>query len=247
MYKTLFISFVTLLFIFSCKEQNMPDAGTIINKSIEVAGGDLIKNSVIEFDFRDKHYKAIRDNGKFQYERVFKDSIGIIKDILNNKGFQRFVNETSFAVSDGKETAYTASVNSVHYFSILPFGLHSKAVNKTYLGKVSLKGNDYYKIKITFNQEGGGEDFEDVFIYWINMETYKVDYLAYSYNEKDGLGLRFREAYNERIVNGIRFVDYNNYKPASEKSKLVDLDRLFEIGKLDLLSKIELENVTVAF
>ena len=225
----------------------MPDASIIINKSIEVAGGDLIKNSLIEFDFRDKHYKAIRDNGKFQYERVFKDSIGIIKDVLNNKGFQRFVNETSFAVSDGKETAYTASVNSVHYFSILPFGLHSKAVNKTYLGKVSLKGNDYYKIKITFNQEGGGEDFEDVFIYWINMETYKVDYLAYSYNEKDGLGLRFREAYNERIVNGIRFVDYNNYKPASEKSKLVDLDRLFEIGKLDLLSKIELENVTVAF
>ena len=36
---------------------------------------------------------------------------------------------------------------------------------------------------------------------------------TYSYIESDGIGLRFREAFNERYINGIRFVDYNNYKP----------------------------------
>ena len=247
MYKTLFISFITLLLVLSCKQQSTIDVNAIVNKSIEVSGGDLIKSSIIDFDFRDKHYKAIRNNGKFQYERTFIDSIGIIKDVLSNKGFQRFINETPFEVSIGKETAYTASVNSVHYFSILPYGLNAAAVNKKYLGEVSLKDKSYHKIKITFNEEGGGEDFDDVFIYWIDNETYKVDYLAYSYNENDGLGLRFREAYNERYINGFRFVDYNNYKPKNKNVRLENLDTLFEKGHLELLSKIALENIIVSF
>jgi hypothetical protein len=247
MYKTLFILFITASLVFSCKEQSKPDAITIVNKSIEVSGGDLFKHSTIDFDFRDKHYKATRNKEKFQYERTFKDSLDGIKDVLNNKGFQRFINETPFEVSKGKEIAYTASVNSVHYFSVLPYGLNGSAVNKKDLGEVSLKDKSYHKIKITFNEEGGGEDFDDVFIYWIDNETYKVDYLAYSYNENDGLGLRFREAYNERYINGIRFVDYNNYKPKNKNVGLENLDTLFEKGHLELLSKIALENIIVSF
>lgn len=229
---------------YSCKKE-LKDADVIVRKSIEVSGGDLIKNSSIEFNFRDKLYKAIRNNGKFQYERIFKDSMGIIKDVLNNKGFKRYINELSFEVSDSKETAYSASVNSVHYFSVLPFGLDGKAVNKTYIGRSKLKGNDYYKIKVTFNEDGGGEDFEDIFIYWINTKTFKAEYLAYSYNEDDGLGLRFREAYNEHYIEGIRFVDYNNYKPKNENTPLENLDNLFETDSLSFLSKIELKNMLV--
>lgn len=229
---------------YSCKKE-LKDADVIVRKSIEVSGGDLIKNSSIEFNFRDKLYKAIRNNGKFQYERIFRDSSGVIKDVLNNKGFNRFINELPFVISDGKETAYSSSVNSVHYFSVLPYGLDGKAVNKAYLGESKIKGKEYYKIKITFNEDGGGEDFEDVFIYWINTKTIKVDYLAYSYNEDDGIGLRFREAYNERYIEGIRFVDYNNYKPISEDTPLENLDDLFEADALTLLSKIELKNIIV--
>ena len=82
-------------------------------------------------------------------------------------------------------------------------------------------------------------------MYWVNTVTSKVDYLAYSYNEDDGKGLRFREAYNERYVKGIRFVDYNNYKPKDNTSKLEELDKQFIDNKLELLSKIELKEVTV--
>ena len=60
--------------------------------------------------------------------------------------------------------SYSASVNSVHYFAVLPYGLDGKAVNKTYVNKVDIKGKSYHKIKVTFNEEGGGEDFEDVFM-----------------------------------------------------------------------------------
>ena len=168
-----------------------------------------------------------------------------VKDILNNKGFQRFINELPFVVTDVKETAYSASVNSVHYFSVLPYGLDNRAVKRAFLGTSKLKEKEYYKIKVTFKEDGGGEDFEDVFIYWINTKTFKADYLAYSYNEADGLGLRFREAYNERYIGGIRFVDYNNYKPENENTSLENLDNLYEANALILLSKIELKNILV--
>ena len=98
---------------------------------------------------------------------------------------------------------------------------------------------------MTFNEKGGGEDFEDVFIYWINTDNFKADYIAYSYAEDDGLGLRFREAYNERFVNGIRFVDYNNYKPKDDEVQLVNLDNLFQKNELELLSVVKLKNITV--
>ncbi len=232
---------------FSCKNQEtVLDAKSVVNKAIEVAGGDKFKVSTISFDFRDKHYVGVRNNGIFQYERHFKDSLTLIKDVLSNDGFQRYKDEIAFAVADSMAPRYSRSVNSVHYFSVLPFGLNDVAVNKTYLNEVMIKGKDYYKIKVDFNQEGGGDDFEDVFVYWISKSDFKVEYIAYSYmdNEVD-LGLRFREAFNERYINGIRFVDYNNYMPEKGVKDLLGLDLLFEANKLKLLSKIENENVKV--
>lgn len=241
------IVLISLFFFLNCKKEKFqPEtAQSIIDKSILVSGGEKFENSTIVFDFRDKHYLAKRDNGSFQLERHFKDSLLNIKDILNNKGFKRFINESEVEVIDSMVPRYSASVNSVHYFSVLPYGLNAKAVNKTYLEKVKIKGKTYYKVKVTFSEEGGGEDFEDVFVYWFNSETYKVDYIAYSYNENEDLGMRFREAYNERFVNGIRFVDYNNYKPKNKKTSLLDLDKSFENNELELLSKIELKNIEV--
>lgn len=241
-----------VVLVISCDRKTKLDANDIINKSIEVSGGEFIKKSTINFDFRDRHYRAIREKGKFILERSFTDrsnqyydTITQITDAITNKGYKRFVNTFSMAVLDSMAAKYSASINSVHYFSLLPYGLNGEAVNKTYLDDVKMKGNIYHKIKITFNEEGGGEDFEDEFIYWINVKTFKTDYIAYSYNESDGLGLRFREAYNERYIKGIRFVDYNNFKPKENTVLLEKLDELFEQGELQLLSKIELENVSV--
>jgi hypothetical protein len=141
---------------------------------------------------------------------------------------------------------YSASVNSVHYFSLLPYSLNDPAVNKTYIGKTTINNLEYYKVKVTFDQEGGGQDYKDIFVYWINSESFKTDYLAYSYLELSGeIGLRFREAFNERYLEGIRFVDYKNYKPKNEGVLLKDLDIFLENNELKLLSKIELENIVV--
>lgn len=217
----------------------------IVNKAIEVSGGEKFLDIEINFDFRDKQYTSIRNHEIYQYERTFKDSVSVIHDILNNAGFKRFIDNKEVVVADSIAVKYEASVNSVLYFALLPYGLNDAAVIKKYLGEVSIKGKKYQKIKVTFQEVGGGEDFEDVFLYWINKENYTVDYLAYSYQEDSGIGIRFREAYNVRTVNGLRFVDYNNFKPKTESLNLLDTDKAFENSELKLLSKIELKNISV--
>lgn len=232
--------------LYACEKgaNIMPDAHSIINKALENTGARHIDSSDISFVFRDKAYRAVRNQGIYQLERYFQDSSYLIKDVLSNSGFERFKDHQLVSLPDSMKLKYSNAINSVHYFSILPYGLQAPAVNKKDLGLVKIKGQDYHKIQVTFNKTDGGTDFEDVFLYWISAVDYKMDYLAYEFHVNGG-GLRFREAYNERYINGIRFVDYNNYKPKEATAHLEDLDSLFQKDALKLLSKIDLEQIQV--
>ncbi|MGC6430291.1 MAG: DUF6503 family protein [Jejuia sp.] len=236
---------IILLCIFSCKES--PKALTaqeIIDNTIEVHCGGNCENATMIFAFRGKSYKSIKNKGLYHYERIQRKGDTLIRDILSNNGFQRFINDSLFEIPNAIATKYANSVNSVHYFAQLPYGLNAAAVKKVLFGESEIKGKLYYKIGVSFNEEGGGTDFEDKFVYWISKDDFSMDYLAYSYAVNGG-GIRFREAYNKRIVNGITFLDYNNYKPDSLNIDLTDLDDLFIAKKLKLISKIELDNVQV--
>ena len=235
---------ITLVLFYCVNSKNENPADGIIDKAIEVSGGDIFSNSIIDFDFRNRHYKAFRNNGLFEFEREFQDTLGTFKDVLSNSGYERFLNNEPYQVHDTMSVKYARSINSVHYFSILPYGLNDESVNKTYLEKVTIKDQEYHKIKVTFSENGGGEDYDDVFLYYINTNSSKLDYFSYLYYV-DGGGIRFREAYNERYVKGLRFVDYKNFKPEQEDADLNILDSLYQIEELKLLSKIELENISV--
>lgn len=253
-----------LIFLFSCDsgssnnsatiqapstEEDIPSeniAQSVISSAIQKSGLGLLKDAIAEFDFRDKHYTYQKKGGAYQYQRIFSDKEGNnITDILSNNGFARITNGDTTTLEDKKSKAYANSVNSVIYFAFLPFSLNDEAVNSTYLGKVTVKNETYHKVKVTFNQESGGDDFDDVFIYWFNTDTYYIDYLAYEYHTGEG-GMRFREAFNSRTINGVLIQDYNNYKPKEKGTvNIVDIDKAFEEDKLTLLSKIELDNVVV--
>nr|WP_042245677.1 DUF6503 family protein [Jejuia pallidilutea] len=219
-------------------------AQDIIDKAITVHCNGNCEKSTVTFKFRDKIYKSIKADGLYQCERKFSDSINKIKDVLSNTGFKRYINDSLVKLPDTLATTYANSVNSVHYFAQLPYGLNAPAAKKELLGETTIKGKMYYEIGVTFREEGGGSDYEDTFVYWINKADFSLDYLAYSFAENGG-GIRFREAYNKRIINNITFLDYNNYKPETKDVDLKDLDTLFEAGKLQFVSKIETEDVKV--
>jgi uncharacterized protein YajQ (UPF0234 family) len=239
------LSLLMLFSIISCNEkQSQLTADEIVDQAIINACHGNCGQVAIEFDFRGRHYVSYKDNGNFQYERITTDSVGIIRDVLHNKGFNRYINDTLVQLPDSMKVKYANSVNGVHYFAQLPYGLQDPAVQKKLIGTSVIRGNPYYKIEVTFDQEAGGKDHEDVFVYWIHQKSFHVDYFSYRYYTDEG-GIRFREAYNPREIEGIRFVDYNNYKIGDLTFPLKQLDSLFEKGELELLSKIETENVRV--
>nr|MBI1231499.1 hypothetical protein [Cytophagales bacterium] len=238
--------YLSLFALLSLACESKTEAEKIIDKAIAAHGGKAYERAKISFDFRNISYEIFKSPSSFEYSREFSDSTGLVRDVLNNAGFQRTVNGNPVTLPEDRVKAFSNSVNSVAYFAFLPYGLNDPAVSKTLVGDATLEGKDYHLIKVTFAEEGGGEDFDDEFLYWINKETYRIDYIAYTYHT-DGGGVRLRKAINTHEVEGLVFQDYENYKPADKKTPLENMEGLFKAGELELLSEILLEDIRVEF
>ena len=168
----------SLLFLgVSCASRT--EAEKIIDSAIAAYGGDLYEKTAITFEFRGTSYSIFKSPTAFEYSREFTDSTGQVVDILNNEGFTRKVNGMGIdTLTEERIGAFSRSVNSVAYFAFLPYGLNDEAAIKTYLGQTTIKGKDYHQVKVTFQAEGGGEHFEDEFLYWFGVEDFLMDYLA---------------------------------------------------------------------
>jgi len=170
---------------------------------------------------------------------------------------------------------YSNSLNSVMYFLQLPKPLLDDAVHSELLGEIKIEEATYWTIKVYFSEEGGGQDYQDEYRYWINQDTYEIDYLAYNYNAEgggedyqdeyrywinqdsheidylaynynaEGGGIRFRKAINKKRVKGILFQDYQNFRPSNKFEPLDNLPLIYEEGLLSQISLIENKNITV--
>lgn len=235
-------SSVLLLFLYSCGDQK---AQRVVDDAIDAHGGSAYESFLLEFDFRGTRYSAARQGGLFRYTREFTDSTGTIRDVLDNEGFTRYRNGAPVSLSAERRGAFMRSVNAVIYFTLLPFGLNDDAVIKEWIEETSLEGQPYDLIRVTFKSSGGGDDHQDVFLYWFHKEKHTMDYLAYSY-ETDGGGLRFRKAVNPQKKEGILLQEYINYKPENESVPIEDLQQMFLSGSLEKLSEIRMDNVSVS-
>lgn len=234
---------VLLFFLVGCTTGPSPQE--IINASIQAHGLDQLNGKRLAFDFRDKHYELERSTHEYVYTRSFQDSLGHVEDrLVNSHLFTRAVDGKEIEIADEWKSKYANSVNSVLYFTQLPFMLNDPAVLRSYQGLVEIKGKQYHQLEIRFQEQDGGVDFEDVFLYWFADESSTMDYLAYSYIT-DGGGVRFREAINRRSIDGVIFQDYINYKPKEKHTSLDSMLELFKSGQLVELSRIENKNITL--
>ncbi|TCL01008.1 hypothetical protein EV198_3026 [Roseivirga ehrenbergii] len=225
------------------KAESKSKVQEIVDEAIAFHGMEGLNDAEFSLTFRNIDYTYTNHKGIFEYTRTQIDSIGqTVFDVMNNNGLVRLTNGDTTDLTEENRAAYTRSVNSVIYFFRLPFGLNDAAVNKTYVGEKEMKGKTYYEVKVTFAQEGGGEDFDDVFLYWFDKEDYSMDYLAYLYHT-DGGGMRFREAINARRVNGVLIQDYVNLKPEDERMDIMNIAELYNAGELEVLSEIINEDV----
>lgn len=220
----------------------LTEAEQLINKAIEAHGGDLYKKADYSFVFRQKQYRFTNNDENYTYSVEFTDENNLItKDKLTNETFTRTSNGALATLSKEDQDKYSAALNSVIYFTLLPYKLNDASVFKKYIEQTTIKGVSYAVIQVTFSEDGGGEDHEDVYHYWINETTNKIDYLAYNYHVNGG-GARFRTAFNSRVIDGITFQDYINWE-APYEIPLKDIPALYEKGELREVSRIETSQI----
>ena len=65
-----------------------------------------------------------------------------LKNIFFNELYH-YVNANKIIVPDSTATKYANSVNSVHYFVQLPYGLNDPAVKKELVGNAEIDGEKY--------------------------------------------------------------------------------------------------------
>lgn len=236
------MAFFSFLDNVNAQEDNR--AQKIINKAIEAHGGDAYQNVAVAFNFRDKAYTIKLDGGNFEYSRSYTDGKGLIHDVLNNDGFTRTIDGKPITLSEKDKSKYSNSLNSVCYFTLLPNGLNDPAVKKSMIGLNKIDGHKYDVVHVGFEQEGGGDDFEDEYVYWVNKKTSTIDFFAYSYQVNGG-GMRFRVAKDPIEIGGIRFQNYVNYKYEKDDATLDSLPFYYVQDKLTKLSEINNTDITI--
>lgn len=216
-------------------------AQAIVDRAITVHGGDLYERSRISFTFRGKRHVVLQNDKAYRYERSFKEEGNDIVDVYENGVFIRTVNGDKVELSGRKLDRQIEDVNAVSYFAMLPYKLNDGAVIKEHVAEVTIKGKKYDKIKVTFQQQGGGHSPDNVFFYWFDQSTGFMEFLAYNSG-----GNRFRAPYNARTVNGIRFVDNINFGGGDFSGEHISTyDAHYEADELKELSRIILEDVKV--
>lgn len=253
--RLLAVSLGALFLLGGCQSPNAPSASTptaqaVVDSAIAAHGGDVLDQGVLSFNFRGDQYRIRQNQGRFHYRRVYTDSLGrTVTDGLTNEGVYRVVEGDTVSLSESERDALHTTVNSVSYFALLPHPLKEPAAQHEYSGRDTLDGVPYHRIRVTFQQDGGGEDWEDIFMYWFREDTYAMDYLAYAFglgpNETD-TGTRFREAYNVRRRNGVRVADYMNYTSDTLSHEHLDqYPSLWAQDALELVSRVEIDSVEV--
>lgn len=227
---------------------SLPTADRLIGQAIETHFGDGWDEAAVTFNFRNRTYGIYRmPDGRYSYTRSYQDTtaegVRDIEDHLNNQGFGREINGFPVTLDSAEARSLENSLNSVRYFFMLPYGLQDPAVNSAVVGEVEIDGQSYDKVRVTFDEAGGGVDHEDVYFYYFNRESRELDFLAYRFHVEEG-GIRFRKAVNKRRVNGMLFQDYINYKaPLSEPFDRIE--ELYKAGQLEELSRIENTGIEV--
>lgn len=237
----IFIALIVATNLVAQEDSNVNQAENILANAIKAHGGKKFKKAHYQFTFRDKVYQFKNNKAKYAYTmRKTVKEVNVV-DVMENDEFIRTINDVNTPLGKKEQQGAMNGLNSVIYFATLPYKLLDPAVNLAYAGSANIKGQAYDILQVSFDEEGGGVDHDDQFLYWIRKDNHRIEYLAYSYQVNGG-GVRFRAAYNTRMVDGILFQDYINYK-APLGMPLAKLPAMYEKEELKKLSVIATESV----
>jgi hypothetical protein len=224
------------------------EAQAVVDRALAAHGAGILDDADVTFGFRGARFELSTHPGTWSIRRIVQDEGGgRIEDELGVDGLLHRENGADVPLSPAEAAAAESAVNSVAYFALLPYKLNDPAARKRLLAPATIGGRRYDVVEVTFDERGGGADWEDRFVYWFDARRHTLDYLAYAFAVNGG-GTRFREATNPRTVGGVRVQDYQNYTADSTGAPFRRLDRypdLLGTDQLRLLSTVALDSVRV--
>ncbi|MEN0061066.1 MAG: DUF6503 family protein [Myxococcota bacterium] len=216
---------------------------TVLAQSAVAHGLTRDRRMDVSFTFRGTPYRLHLDGSDIRYERTVKGPQGERVDRLVGSVFSSLHNGAPMTVAPENEGAWRRSLNSVAYFATLPRPLFDDAVIATFLGRTTFAGAEWDTVEVRFQEEGGGDDHDDVFRYWFHPETHEMGFVAYVFHVGKG-GVRIRKAARRHEVNGVVLLDWTNLGWDGTHT-LESAMAAYERGGLPTLSTIALENIEV--
>ncbi len=201
--------------------------------------------ATVQFQLKANTYRIKRNCGQFEFVQI---SVNSDKDTLvsklTNTGFKQRVNGAEQKLSSNKERQSKEVLATLVRKAEFPFGLNSITVRKRYLGDEQVGRKWYEKIKIAFIRFYADPVDIQQSILWIDKENKTLTYTA-AYRGAHQEKLRFQKLINPREINGIRFVDYELYRPKSDTLTLEDAARAFQQNQLKKMKSINFTAIKV--
>jgi hypothetical protein len=152
-----------------------------------------------------------RDGGRFRYEVTGSTSDGGARRVVvTNENVAEWVDSAAQPLNAAKRARLRRFVDARVWFPFLPYGLSGSDAHLADGGIEPWNGVDLQRVKVTF-AEGSSADADNEYVVWIEPETGRMLYYAYSFDTaNDRVGLRFRPLSNFRRVGGLLFYDAEN-------------------------------------
>jgi hypothetical protein len=185
----------------------------IVDRSIEHHGGDRYRHSRSSLTICSKSgcfdLMATIDGDRYEYDVRDEGGEAARRVMASNDRVERWQGGEPVALDAESEQRARDFANARVYFVFLPYRLNDPSVHKQDLGLERWGDRELHKVRVSF-APGSSTDAGDVYLYWFDPASGRLEQFAYSFGSGDGAGVRFRELANYRRVGGLLFFDQRN-------------------------------------
>lgn len=219
----------------------------IVQKAIDFHGGEAYQQSRTQLDMCSKsgcfHVSSTVRGDQFDYEVSGLNRDTHVKVRMSNDSIERWFDGQPSPMPEGREQTYRDWAMARVYFCFLPYRLGDPSVRHKDLGLVDWEGRQLHLVEVSF-KPGSSTDANDMYRYWFDPESGRLELFAYSYEGEPG-GLRFRRLVNHRQEGGILFFDQENLGVEGEDVHIGLITPKYVQESMRPISKVTLRNIRV--
>lgn len=239
--RTLIVAIILLL--FSCNNEQSLSGEDLLNRAIEVSGGDSFFHSTISFDAQGMRYTMERDGNIANFTSERQVDTTYYKATYRNGYQQYFVNGVEQEESFSSRKFISSRLEGFLYLTSIPHVFNQTAVIVNRKEDVVIRNKTYQVLHITFTKLPEDDPGNEFYLYIDPVSGY-VEFRAEKL-DLDGETNLLKKAYNPRIIEGIRFVDYKVFTTRDTTMLLSDYYKAYDIPNLIPIGDIEYTNIEV--